>query len=66
MRRARQLANKKYVSKRTLGTMNAWFARHTSTSRKSPNYNDKHSRARQAWLGWGGDAAKKWVKDKLK
>ncbi len=60
MRRARQLAKGGTLSPNDVITMRAWFARHTSTSKNSPNFKDRE-RAWVAWMGWGGDAAKSRV-----
>lgn len=59
-RRARQLANGGDLSPLDVIQMRAWFARHTSTSRNSPNY-DKREKAWVAWQGWGGDAGKRRI-----
>ena len=58
--RARDISNRRNLSEATVREMNAWFARHQSTSRESPNY-DKREKAWVAWQGWGGDAAKSWA-----
>lgn len=72
--RARQLIKCQYVTKKTVQTMKAWFARHTHTS--YPGYkkwvqqgkptklenNKSKYRGAVAWLIWGGEPAKKWLK----
>ncbi len=58
--RARDISNRRGLSEATVREMNAWFARHESTSRNSPNY-DKHEKAWISWNGWGGDEGKTWA-----
>ncbi len=58
--RARDISNRRNLSEATVRDMNAWFARHQSTSRESPNY-DKREKAWVAWQGWGGDAGQAWA-----
>lgn len=55
--RMRDIANGAELSPDTWRTMNAWFARHTETSRNSPNYS-KREAAWVAWNGWGGDSGR--------
>lgn len=74
--RGRQLIYCDEVDIDTIQTMKAWFARHEHTS--YPGYekwvkngkplskdgNDKSKyRGAVAWLIWGGDPGKQWVKD---
>lgn len=63
--RARDIANRIVLSPETVREMNAWFARHLSTSRNSPNYNDRF-KAWQAWNGWGGDSGRRWTSARIR
>ncbi len=63
--RARDIGNRRALSEATVREMNAWFARHQSTSRESPNY-DKREKAWISWNGWGGDAGKTWAANIVK
>lgn len=63
--RARDISNRVTLSPETVREMNGWFARHTSTSRNSPNYNDRFE-AWQAWNGWGGDSGRVWVAARIR
>lgn len=60
--RARDISNRANLSPETVREMNAWFARHESTSRSSPKY-DERLEAWQAWNGWGGDAGQTWARN---
>ncbi len=58
--RARDIGNRRNLSEATVREMNAWFARHESTSRNSPKY-DQREKAWISWNGWGGDEGKTWA-----
>lgn len=57
--RARDLSNGRGVTRSVLARMVSFFARH-SVDAKKPG-----SKARQAWLLWGGDAGRSWAKREL-
>ena len=54
--RARDLSNGREVSSSVLKRIVSFFARHSVDKRT------KGSKARQAWLLWGGDAGRAWAK----
>lgn len=54
--RARDLANGREVPESTLKRIVSFFARHSVDKRT------KGSKARQAWLLWGGDSGRAWAK----
>lgn len=57
--RARDLANGRRVSWRTVLRMRSFFARH-ELDKTAKSYG-VGSRAWVAWNGWGGDAGQRWV-----
>jgi hypothetical protein len=59
LRRASQLANRQPVSLETLKRMKAYFDRH-EVDKQGEGWG-KASKGYQAWLLWGGDAARAWV-----
>lgn len=64
--RARDIKNRKNLSRSTVGRMVNYFARHNS-DRNAPGFgdNDKPSNGWIAWLLWGGDPGRAWAKRKL-
>ncbi len=64
--RARDLKNRRNLSEDTLKRMKSYFARH-KVDKRAKNFgdNDNPSAGYIAWLLWGGDAGRDWVKDKL-
>lgn len=64
LNRALQLSENKPFTVKDLRVMQAWFARHYRTSYLSPKYKLRE-RAWIAWNGWGGNAARKWVRETL-
>ena len=61
--RARDLANGRPVSIRTMRRMASWFARH-EVDKEGSTWEDK-GKGWQAWHGWGGDPGRAWVRDIL-
>lgn len=61
--RARDLANRRPLSLRTVRRMASYFARHAVDARGRGWGVD--SKGWQAWLLWGGDAGAAWVSDVL-
>ena len=57
--RARDLSNGRPQSLETIQRMKAFFDRH-AVDKKSANYG-VGSKGWQAWMGWGGDAGRRWV-----
>lgn len=57
--RARDLANRRAVSLRTVRRMRSYFARHAVDAQGRGWGVD--SKGWQAWLLWGGDAGAEWV-----
>ena len=57
--RARDLANGRPQSLETIQRMKSFFARH-AVDKQSANYG-VGSKGWQAWMGWGGDAGRRWV-----
>ena len=57
--RARDLANGRPVSARTLRRMVSFFARH-EVDKQAPGWG-VDSKGYQAWLLWGGDAGRAWA-----
>lgn len=53
--RARQLAAGRPQTLETIGRMHSFFARH------SVDNHEIGSKGWQAWMGWGGDAGRRWV-----
>lgn len=64
--RARDIKNRKNLSRSTIGRMVNYFARHNS-DRDAPGFgdNNKPSNGWIAWLLWGGDPGRAWAKRKL-
>ena len=56
--RARDLSNGRPQSLETIQRMKAFFDRH-AVDKQSANYG-VGSKGWQAWLGWGGDAGRRW------
>ena len=60
--RARDLKNRRPLSKRTILRMVSYFARHEVDKRGKDFGNMAHpSNGLIAWLLWGGDPGKKWA-----
>lgn len=57
--RARDLANGRAVSEKTVRRMKAYFDRH-EVDKQGATWDD-YGPGRQAWDGWGGDAGKRWA-----
>lgn len=57
--RARDLANGRPVSEKTIRRMKAYFDRH-AVDKKGSTWGD-YGKGRQAWDGWGGDAGRAWA-----
>lgn len=67
--RATQILSGKELSRDTVITMAAWFARHEVDKQGqgfSPNEEGYPSKGRVAWAAWGGDAGQKWANAKKK
>lgn len=62
--RARDLANRKNLSPRTIRRMKAYFDRHQSD--KSGEGWGVDSKGYQAWLLWGGDAGYSWARGQVR
>lgn len=60
--RAKQLIHKKEVSLATIVKMHRFFSRH----QKNKNTPFEKGNGKIAWLLWGGDPARRWVKNILK
>tara|TARA_Y100000592_G_scaffold9199_2_gene12863 strand:+ start:7216 stop:9174 length:1959 start_codon:yes stop_codon:yes gene_type:complete len=58
--RARDIKNGKSLTPETIKRMLSYFQRH-EVDKTSSSWND-YGKGRQAWNGWGGDAAYSWVK----
>lgn len=67
-KRANQLANKENLTIDTIKRMHSFFARHDGNQKISTEYKDTpwKDNGYVSWLLWGGDAAYKWAKEKLK
>lgn len=66
--RARDIANRRNLSMRTLRRMRSYFARHEVDKEGQGFYPDQEgypSAGRIAWALWGGDAGKAWVEREL-
>lgn len=66
--RARDIANRRNLSMRTLRRMRSYFARHEVDKEGQGFYPDQEgypSAGRIAWALWGGDAGKTWVEREL-
>lgn len=62
--RARDLRNRRPLSKRTILRMASYFARHEVDKRGRDFGNPAHpSNGLIAWLLWGGDPGKRWAND---
>jgi len=59
--RARDIVNKKRLNPTTIKRMYSFFSRH-EVDKQSESWKDPNSKARQAWLVWGGDAGFAWSK----
>ena len=67
--RARDLANGRNLSLKTLKRMNSYFSRHEVDSNKIGFYKGEKgfpTRGRIAWDLWGGTEGWKWAKKELK
>jgi hypothetical protein len=66
--RANQLASKEKVSFDTIKRMKAFFDRHEKNKSINPKHKNEpwKDNGHVSWLLWGGDAAYKWAKDKIK
>lgn len=64
--RARDLKNQRNLSEDTLKRMKSYFVRH-KVDKRAKNFGDDENPSAGciAWLLWGGDAGRDWVKDKL-
>jgi len=64
--RARDLKNRRDLSPETLRRMKSYFARH-KVDKRAKNFgdDDNPSAGYIAWLLWGGDAGRDWVKKQL-
>lgn len=64
--RARDLKNQRDLSPETLKRMKSYFARH-KVDKRAKNFgdDDNPSAGYIAWLLWGGDAGRDWVKKEL-
>ena len=60
--RARDLANKRNLSERTLQRTESFFARHDTPAERAARRRDPMSRAAIAWDLWGGDAMRDWLR----
>lgn len=65
LRRARQLRDRKPLSRRDVTAMASYFARH-AVDKKGRNWADpdKPSAGYIAWLLWGGEAGRDWAERK--
>jgi hypothetical protein len=61
--RARDLKNRRRLSKRTIERMNAYFARH-EVDKEAQGFGDDAdpSAGYVAWLLWGGDPGRDWAR----
>ena len=66
IRRASQLANLQNVPEATLRRMVSFFARHDTGDERAARQRDPSSKARQAWLLWGGDPGRAWAQRVLR
>lgn len=66
-KRASQLAKGEALSLDTIKRMKAFFDRHAKNKELKPKYKDTpwKDNGYVAWLLWGGDAARKWVEEKI-
>lgn len=67
--RARDISNKKNLSKDTVKRMHSFFARHEVDKKAEGFYPGEEgfpSAGRIAWALWGGDAGWTWAKKKLR
>jgi RNA-binding protein YhbY len=65
--RARDIANRKSLSEKTINRMVSFFARHEVDKKAEgfrPGEKGYPSNGRIAWALWGGDAGKSWAKKK--
>lgn len=63
---ARDLKNQRNLSEDTMKRMKGYFARH-KVDKRAKNFGDDDSPSAGyiAWLLWGGDAGRDWVKEQL-
>ena len=59
--RARDIANGRNLSPRTLARMRSFFARHDTPAERAARARDPMSPAAIAWDLWGGDPARAWI-----
>ncbi|WP_421787156.1 hypothetical protein [Hyphobacterium sp.] len=65
--RARDLKNRRALSKETLERMRSYFARHEVDKQAEDFGNeDNPSAGYIAWLLWGGDAGRDWAEQQLR
>lgn len=64
--RARDLKNQRNLREDTMKRMKSYFARH-KVDKRAKNFgdDDNPSAGYIAWLLWGGDAGRDWVKEQL-
>lgn len=64
--RARDLKNRRNLSRTTIKRMVSYFARH-EVDKKAPGFGNilNPSAGYIAWLLWGGDAGREWAQGKL-
>lgn len=63
--RARDLANGRPLSERTLKRMRSFFARHDTPAEQAARARNPYSPASIAWDLWGGNAGRRWVETVL-
>lgn len=58
--RARDLSNGRAIPLETIKRMYSFFERH-EVDKQGSSW-DTYGKGWQAWMGWGGDAGRRWVK----
>lgn len=64
--RARDIANGRNLSPRTLARMRSFFARHDTPAERAARARDPMSPAAIAWDLWGGDPARAWIERNIR